>query len=223
MNDIIKLEHVIKVVGNEIRAVNGVSMSVKKSERVAVQGGPGSGKTTLMRLIAGMERPSDGMVYVNEQPVHQMDANTAADFRIRTFGILLRNPAFLEYLTVFENVELSLAMAGISATHRKEAAKEQLEAMGLQYATSAHPSHLSALEANKLAIARAAITKPPIFLIDDLAAGLSEKDAEQIKDILHANFQREETTVLEFAGAGNALSQPDRVLNLAHGRLEEMQ
>jgi ABC-type lipoprotein export system ATPase subunit len=223
MSDMIRLEHVVKVIGGDRRAISDVSLSVQKKERVAVQGGPGSGKTMLMRLIAGMEHPSDGSIYVSEQAVHKMGTGTAAAFRSKTFGILQRKPAFMENLSVLENVTMPLIIADISAADRKKTAREQLETMGLQYAASAHPSQLSVLETHKLAIARAVITKPPIFLIDELAAGLSEKDTKQIEDILHALLQSGEYTVLEFAGAGNALSQPDRVLNLAHGRLEETQ
>lgn len=221
MSELIRLEHVVKVAGDGRRALRDVSMCLRGKERVAVRGGPGSGKTTLLRLIAGMERPSDGTVYVSGQAVHRMDADTAADFRSRTFGIVQRKPVFLEYLTVSENVELPLAMACMPAPSRKARVKEQLETMGLQYAAGARPSQLSALEACKLSIARALVTRPPILLFDDVAAGLSERDAEWAEAFLCALWRRRDYTVLEFAGAGDALSQPGRVLHLAHGRLEE--
>lgn len=221
MNGIIRLEHVVKVGENGRRAVNDISFHIQRKECVVIQGGPGSGKTALARLIAGMDRPSDGTVYVAQRAVHQMDADTAADFRSRTFGILPRNPAFLEYLTVSENVELSLAMAGISASSRKKTVDAQLETMGLQYAAGAHPSQLSNLEACKLSIARAVITQPPVLLIDDVAAGLSEKDAGWVRNFLRALWRSGDYTMLEFADEENALSEPDRVLHLAHGRLGE--
>ncbi len=221
MREIIRLENVVKMMDDGRRAVNGVSFSVSKGDCMAVHGASGSGKTTLMRLIAGMERPSSGKVFVLDQALHEMDADAAAGFRNRYMGILNRNPAFMDGLTVLDNVALPLAIRGISLAQREKTAKEQLKTLGLQYAANARPSQLSALELQKASIARALTAHPQILLLDDTAAGLSEKDAEQIKSILRALSKFGEYTVIEFSETNSGLICSDSTLILTHGKIRE--
>jgi ABC-type lipoprotein export system ATPase subunit len=221
MREIIRLENVVKMMDDGRRAVNGVSLSVSKGDCMAVHGASGSGKTTLMRLIAGMERPSSGKVFVLDQALHEMDADAAAGFRNRYMGILNRNPAFMDGLTVLDNVALPLSIRGISLAQREKTAKEQLKTLGLQYAANARPSQLSALELQKASIARALTAHPQILLLDDTAAGLSEKDAEQIKGILRALSKFGEYTVIEFSETNSGLICSDSTLILTHGKIRE--
>jgi len=223
MSEIIKLENVIKMTAGERRAVNGVSLSIHNNERVVIHGAPGSGKTTLMRLIAGMERPSSGKVFVLDKGVHEMNSDTAAAFRNRTFGILRRRCAFMENMTVRENVALPLVISGMPAAKRQRAVKEQLKILGLGYAANARPSQLSFLEMQMVSIARALIMKPKILLIDDMAAELSEKDREKIKGILHWLLQPGEYTILEFSGTESILMRAERTIALAYGIIQEEQ
>lgn len=221
MKEIIRLEDVVKMLESGRRAVNGVSFSVSKGERVAIYGVPGSGKTTLARLIAGMERPSSGKVFVLEKAVHEMDADTAAAFRSLHIGLLQRHSAFMESLTVLENVAMPLTIQGIPSKQREKAAKKQLKTLGLVHTVNASPTQLSAMEAKLVSIARALIAQPQILLLDDAAADLPEKDVEQIKGILRALSQFGEWTFLEFSEEKNGLICADRMMNLEHGKIRE--
>lgn len=221
MSEIIRLENVIKMTENGYRAVNGVSISVHKRERVAICGEPGSGKSMLMRLISGMERPSEGKIFVSDKAVHEMDSDTAAEFRSKTFGILQRKPAFMINMTVLENVAIPLGIRGVPDAERQKAAKEQLKTLGLQHSANARPSQLSVLETHMAAIARALITQPQILLTDDLAAGLSAKDFEHIKGILHALWRFGEYTLLEFSGTESRLFPAERTVTMADGKIQE--
>jgi putative ABC transport system ATP-binding protein len=221
MREIIRLENVVKMMDDGRRAVNGVSLSVSKGDYMAVHGASGSGKTTLMRLIAGMERVSSGAIFVLGEALHEMDADAAAGFRNRYMGILNRNPAFMDGLTVLDNVALPLSIRGISLAQREKTAKEQLKTLGLQYAANARPSQLSALELQKASIARALTAHPQILLLDDTAAGLSEKDAEQIKGILRALSKFGEYTVIEFSETNSGLICSDSTLILTNGKIRE--
>ena len=222
MNEAITLEDVVKMTTEGYRVLGGVSFSVSKGDRVTITGMPGSGKTTLMGLIAGMDRPSAGQIYVMGKPVHLMDAEQTAAFRNLHIGTLQRTPAFLDSLTVLENVALPLTFRGMNAAKSCQAAKEQLKTFGLVYAANAHPSQLSPLEKQKASIARALIAQPQIFLISEIAAGLTSKDAEQIQGILEALRQYGEYTIIEFTGAPHGLLYSDKVLTLDHGRIQEV-
>jgi putative ABC transport system ATP-binding protein len=114
MSEVMKLENGVKMYRNGLRAINGVSVSLSQGERVSVYGAPGSGKTTLARLIAGMEPVSSGSIFILGQAVHEMDEAAAARFRNQHIGILNRVPALMDSLTVLDQVALPLAIRGIN-------------------------------------------------------------------------------------------------------------
>jgi ABC-type lipoprotein export system ATPase subunit len=219
MEEVIRLENAVKMAGSGIRTVNGASLSIRKGECVAVCGPPGSGKTALARLISGMDRPSDGKVFVLGKPMHEMKPDIAAAFRNRNIGMLTKYPAFMENLSLLENVAMPLMLRGESPAHREKKAKEQLKALGLQYAARAHPAQLTPLERHKAAIARALIAQPKLLLLDDFAAGIIE--TEDIAGILHALCHYGDYTVVEFTGAAEGLICRERVVKLDHGKIQE--
>ena len=221
MKEIIRLENVVKMYPGGQRAINGVTMSICKKERILICGAPGSGKTTLARLIAGMETPSDGRIVVMEKPVHEMDADAASEFRNRNFGILQRNPAFMEHMTVLENVALPLAARGVTITEREKAAGEQLKTLGLFYAKNACPAQLSGFERQMASIARALVANPKILLMDDMTAGLSSKEKDQVIGIIHAIWQFGHYTIVCFTGDMRCTFHADRQCILHQGEIQE--
>ena len=221
MSEIIRLENVVKMTDNGHRALSGVSMQIDQGERVIIHGAPGSGKTALMRIIAGMDKPSDGKVFVLEQPLHEMSEAKAAALRNETFGILQRNPAFVETLTLGENVGLPLSIRGVSAEKRQKAVRDMLKSFGLLYAIHALPGKLSAMEIKLADVARALIGKPQILLLSDTGADLSQRDREQLKGTLHALSEFGTYTILEFTGAQNGLIDASRTWTLEFGRIQE--
>jgi ABC-type lipoprotein export system ATPase subunit len=212
MEEVIRLDNVVKMHGSGIRAINSVSFSVFKGENVMISGSPGSGKTTLARLIAGVDRPSTGQIFVLGKSLNEMGKDMAAAFRNKYIGIMQRDPVFLDNLSVLENVALPLMLHGEVTVQRNRKAKEQLKTLGLQYAGHAHPSQLTLLERHKAAIARVLITQPKILLLDDFAADLAE--TEEIKRTLHALCCYDSYTVVEITGAVQCLICADRTIKL---------
>ena len=221
MNELIKLENVVKMVPGGLRAVNGVSFTIQEKENVVVYGAPGSGKSTLMRLIAGMEPPSGGKIFVMDKEVHAMDPDAAAGFRNRTFGIMQKDPCPMEHLTVLENAALPLAVRGIPYGKRMQAAKEQLKTLGLLNVAHAYPAQLSFYEAQTASLARALIAQPPILLLDEMTAGLSAKETDQILGVIHALWKFGKYTIVSFSGTKNCVLHPDRCFVLDHGTVRE--
>ncbi|MGI6174960.1 MAG: ABC transporter ATP-binding protein [Christensenellales bacterium] len=190
MQEMIKLENVIKMYEDGRRAVNGINLCVRKGECVVICGASGSGKTTLMRLLAGMERPSSGRVMVLGKAVHEMDADRLAAFRNRHIGLLSKDAAFMGGLTVLENVALPLMIRGVSFAKREKAAKEQLKTLGLTYVAGARPAQLSSLETKLVSIARMLIAQPEVLLLHDATASLSARDWQKFWQRLYGRFKR---------------------------------
>lgn len=221
MSEIIRIENVVKMTSDNRRAVNGVSLCINQAERVTIHGAPGSGKQTLMRLIAGIEKPSAGEIFVCSEPVYKMEAGAAAAFRNRVFGIMQRNPAFISTLTLSENVAMPLCIRGIPYMLRQKAVRKQLKSFGLLYAKDARPAKLSLLEMHMAAVARALIGKPQILMLCDAGAELSPRDREQFKAALCALSDIDRYTFLEFTGAKDAMVSTERRVRLEFGSIQE--
>lgn len=222
MSEIIRLENVVKLYPPRRRIVNGVGMSVAERERLCICGAPGSGKTTLMRLIAGMESTSAGSIFVQEKPIQTFNADTLADFRNRTFGVLQRTPGFIEPLSILENVALPLMIRGVPYAQRQAAAREQLKSLSIPHVIHAKPAQLSTYEAQLASIARAFITKPKILLLDDADADLSAKESDRLFNILSGLWQFGDCAMLYFTGKSCLLPFNKRYI-LNHGKFQEVQ
>ena len=221
MKEIIKLENVVRMVEGNRRAVNGLSFCIRESEHVAVYGAPGSGKGTLMRLVAGMDMPSAGKIFVLDEALHKMDANAASDFRNRNIGVVCREHGFMERLAVYENVALPLAARGMPSPQRKRAVKDQLKALGIWHIAHAYPAQISAFDTMVASIARAVIAQPKILMLYEIAARLSEKEMEQITGIVSALSEYGDYTVLSFSVNINDGLHTERHIKLDHGKVRE--
>ena len=219
--NVIELREVIKMMPGGLRAVNGVSLCVRAGERVSVHGAPGSGKSALMRLIAGMEPPSDGEIHVLGEAVHAMDPDAAADFRNTHMGVMLRDPCLLPRLTVLENAALPLAIRGVPLAQRNQVAKGKLKALGFGHIAHARPDQLLSYETRAAALARALIGEPPILLLDEVFAGLSARESEQLAGIIGAVTRFGRLTVILFSASAHHYMDADRTLALDHGTIRE--
>ena len=219
--EVIRLENVVKMDHKNRRVVNSVNLRIQKKERAAICGVPGSGKDTLMRIIAGMELPSEGKVFVLDKAVYNMNAGEAAVFRNRNIGIIRRETGLMERLNVFENVSLPLAIQRMPSLRRKQAAKEQLKLLGIFNIAHAYPVQLSAYEALMASAARALIIKPKILLLYEVTAGLSERETAQFTDMIDAIFKYGDHTVLSFGINPAGGFRMDKTILLDHGKIQE--
>ena len=221
MEEVIRLDNVVKMAEDGRRVIGGVSFSVMERECVTIRGASGSGKTILARLIAGLDKQSAGQIHVLGRPVHKMKRDDASEFINKNIGILPRNPAFLDNLTLYYNLAMALVIQGQTPSQWRIRVREQLNEMGLLYAANAHPPQLTPLERHKAAIARALAGSPKILLLDDFAADLSIADVDEIKATLHAICRYGTYTVVELTNANARLICHDRTLTLDHGKIQE--
>ncbi|GHT86150.1 ABC transporter ATP-binding protein [Bacteroidia bacterium] len=222
MEEIIRLENIVKMYDNGKRTINGVNFSIYEHETVCICGASGSGKTTLRKLIAGIEVPSAGSIIVDGKAVHEMDSDTAAEFRNRTFGMLPRHHGFMNHLTLLENVAMPLAIRKIPARARNRSSMEYMKMLGIAHLIDAYPSQLSSMELQFANLARALSGKPKILLIDKMDADLMKKEQEKMNDLLDTIWELGEVTIIRFTDRENGGLPCDRYCRLEYGQITEV-
>lgn len=171
--------------------LRNVSLTIQRGESVRIVGRADGGRSTLARLIGGMERPDSGEVSVMGQPVSEMNDREAAVFRSAYIGYVSAVPAFWDELTVLENTALPLTVRGLPAGEREAAALTALETAGLTYAAHGYPKSLSGDESRLAALARALAAGPKLIILDEALAGLSESCAGRFREIIQNGWDRE--------------------------------
>jgi putative ABC transport system ATP-binding protein len=163
-----------------IRAVNEVSLTVKRGEFLALLGSSGSGKSTLLSLLAGLDRPTSGAIRVEERNLSELDAEDLARYRRETVGMVFQSFNLLPRMTLEENVELPLRLAEVDRNERESRVSEALERVGLGPRRKHRPSELSGGEQQRAALARALVNRPTILFADEPTGNLDSVNGEQI-------------------------------------------
>jgi len=187
----------------KISLFNGLSTEVMEGDFAAVVGPTGVGKTTLLNIIAGLERPDQGTVTALGQDVTAMDDNTVTEFRGRNIGLVFQGSQLLPGMNVFQNVELPLVIRKTEESERKRKTEEILEFFGLTRKSSVLPAALSVGERRKAAIARALVTEPPLLLMDEPTGGLDAPAVNILTPLLRGIHFLHKGTILM---ATNSLS-----------------
>lgn len=214
----IRLTDVSKVYrksGKEIRALDGLSLSVSRGEFVAVRGASGSGKTTLLLTTGGMIRPTAGQVLLDGEDLYSLPARRRARLRGEKIGFVFQMFHLVPYLNVWENVLLP-TLAG--ARPEQTAAHEMVDRLGLTDRLGHRPAELSTGERQRVALARALLTRPKLILADEPTGNLDPDNAEQVMDYL-AQFHQDGGTVLLVTHHELADRHAQKTFHLDHGRI----
>ena len=203
-----------------IRAVEGVSFRIASGEFVALLGSSGSGKSSLLNLIAGLDRPTSGAVIVQGRNLAALSREELAGHRLRTVGMGFQSFNLIPSMTLLENVELPLRFAEVQRGQRDGVARKALERVGLGARSGHRPSELSGGEQQRASLARALINRPQLLLADEPTGNLDSRNGSDIMNLIgEFNQTLGMTVILVTHERGLAEHYAQRLIFLADGKL----
>jgi putative ABC transport system ATP-binding protein len=203
-----------------IRAVDGVSLEVRSGEFVALLGSSGSGKSSMLNLVAGLDRPTSGSVVVQDRDLAQLSREELAKYRLHVVGMVFQSFNLIPSMTLAENVELPLRFAEVDRSQRDKLSREALERVGLRARLNHRPSELSGGEQQRAALARALINRPKVLLADEPTGNLDSHTGTEIMEMIRdLNRQLGMTVVMVTHERALAERYAQRLIFLADGKL----
>jgi putative ABC transport system ATP-binding protein len=211
-----KLTRTYDMGAEQVHALRGVSVQIRRNEYVAIMGPSGSGKSTLMNLIGCLDTPSSGEYWLNGQQVSELGDDALARIRNKEIGFVFQTFNLLPRATALHNVELPLIYAGLAARTRRERAAESLERVGLADRMTHRPNELSGGQRQRVAIARALVNSPSILLADEPTGNLDSTTSSEIMGVF-ADLHRQGQTVLMVTHEQDIAAHAARVVTLRDG------
>ena len=219
---LIELRDVCKIYSegleSEVRALDGVSLTIDRGEFVAVVGQSGCGKSTLMNVLGCLDIPTRGTYLLDGTDVQELSDGQLSRIRNRQIGFIFQQYNLIQSLTVQENVELPLIYRGIDPIDRRELALEALERVGLADRRKHYPAQMSGGQQQRVAIARAISAHPPIIMADEPTGALDSRTGQQVLQFLRQLNREGSTVILITHDDGIAATAPRRV-RLSDGRV----
>ena len=221
---LIELKDVYKIYGegleSEVRALDGVSLTIDRGEFVAIVGQSGSGKSTMMNVLGCLDIPTRGDYHLNGVDVRELTDKELSAIRNKEIGFIFQQYNLIQNLTVLENVELPLIYQGIHPDDRRDMALDALERVGLAGRIKHRPTEMSGGQQQRVAIARAIATHPPIIMADEPTGALDSKTGLEVLGFLR-QLHKEGTTVILITHDNSIAATARRVVRLTDGKIVE--
>ncbi len=201
----------------EVRALDGVDLTVEKGEFAAVVGTSGSGKSTLLHMLGGLDRPTSGSVSVDGKDIFSLKDEALTIFRRRKIGFVFQNYNLVPVLSVYENIVLPIQLDG----QKPDAAyvDQIVETLGLEKKLQNLPNNLSGGQQQRVAIARALAAKPAIILADEPTGNLDSKTSQDVMGLLKVTSQKFTQTIVMITHNEEIAQMADRVIRIEDGRI----
>jgi putative ABC transport system ATP-binding protein len=201
--------------------LDGVDLTLQPGERVAVLGASGSGKSTILNLVSGIDRADSGEISVGGVRVDQLTEHERTIFRRERIGFVFQAYNLIHTLTVLENLLLPLELKGPLLSREVDRARALLDDVGLLDRADAFPDRLSGGERQRIAVARSLVHEPTLILADEPTGSLDEERGERIVDLLEQMTKSGDGSLLLVTHSNDLASRMDRIVRLTHGRLLE--
>ena len=224
MAGLIELRNVYKIYAegleSEVRALDGVSVTIDRGEFVAVVGQSGSGKSTMMNVLGCLDIPTYGDYILNGTDVRELTDQELSRIRNKEIGFIFQQYNLIQNLSVLENVELPLIYQGIDPIDRREMAMDALDRVGLAERYRHKPTQMSGGQQQRVAIARAIATHPPIIMADEPTGALDSRTGLEVLGFLQ-QLNREGSTIILITHDNGIAATARRIIRLADGRIIE--
>ena len=202
-----------------VEILNGISLDVRQGETLGLVGPSGSGKSSLLMLMGGLEQATGGRVTALGQDLTAMDEDALARFRRSSMGVVFQSFHLIPTMTALENVATPLELAGVKDAFDR--AQAELEAVGLGHRAGHFPAQMSGGEQQRVALARALAPRPAILLADEPTGNLDEANGEAVMDLLFGLRDRYGATLVMVTHAPELAARCDRVVRLRDGRVDD--
>ena len=218
---LIEVKNIYKIYNpgeNEVRALDGVSLTIDRGEFVAIIGQSGSGKSTLMNMLGLLDIPTSGTYLLDGEDVSHMNDNQLSEIRNKQIGFIFQGFNLISSLTAQANVELPLVYRGMRAEERHRLSLEALEKVGLSHRLTHLPKQMSGGQQQRVAIARAVAARPPIILADEPTGNLDSHSGEDVIKIL-TELYKEGRTVIIITHDNSIAQRAKRVIKISDGQI----
>lgn len=203
---------------NEVRAIDGVNLTIEHGEFVAIIGQSGSGKSTLMNMLGLLDVPTSGKYLLDGQDVDGLQDDELSEIRNKEIGFIFQGFNLITSLTAVENVELPLVYRGMKKEERNKLAVEALNRVGLSHRLDHLPKQMSGGQQQRVAIARAVAARPPIILADEPTGNLDSHSGVEVMKILH-ELHEEGRTVILITHDNDIANEAQRVIRIQDGQI----
>ncbi|MGB9676984.1 MAG: ABC transporter ATP-binding protein [Candidatus Ratteibacteria bacterium] len=206
-----------------LHVLKGIDLEIEKGEYISIMGPSGSGKTTLFNMIGGLDKPTEGKVYIDEVDIAQLDAYELAWLRCRKIGYIFQTFNLIPVMTALENVMLPMIFAGMTTDDAREKAKQLLETVGLGDRLHHKPFELSGGQQQRVAIARALANDPAIILADEPTGNLDLRTGKEIINLLRQMNKEKKVSIITATHDLKMLDVSDRVIWIRDGMIERIE
>lgn len=218
--EVLKAVNLTKIYGkgeNQVRALDGVSLSVEQGQFAAVVGTSGSGKSTLLHMLGGLDRPDEGKVYVDGKDIFSLKEEALTIFRRRKIGFVFQSYNLVPVLSVYENVALPVELDGKKAD--RAFIEEILDTLGILQKARSLPGQLSGGQQQRAAIARALASRPSILLCDEPTGNLDSRTSQDVLGLLKLSGQKFGQTIVMITHNEEIAQMADRIIRIEDGRI----
>ena len=203
-----------------VEAVRDISIKIETGDFVAMAGPSGSGKTTMLNMIGGLTRPSQGQISIGDQEITEMSDKDLAQLRLERIGFVFQSYYLLPVLTALENAEFTLLLSGIPKDERRKRVLELFNKIGLSGLEDRKPGKLSGGQQQRVAVARAVVANPALILADEPTANLDSKASAVLLDVMERLNQDHGTTFLFSTHDPRGMERSRRLITLVDGQIE---
>ncbi len=203
----------------ETKVLDNISLEIEKGEFVSLMGASGSGKSTLLYLIGGLDKPTEGEIYINSKDINKMKEKNLAELRRKDMGFVFQFYNLVQNLSVEENIMLPVIMDGKKEKDYIERLNKILRIIGLEDKRKSLPSELSGGQQQRVSIARAIILNPSIILADEPIGNLDSKSGEEIMKLFKKINEEEKITILQVTHSEDSAKYGNRLIRLKDGKI----